>query len=882
MKHRLFGSWRRSKFDAELESELQFHLEELIAENKASGMGQEEARERALLRLGKPLRVKETCRDALWTKPLEDSVRDSSFALRSLGKAGGLNLMTVMALALGIGCSSIVFSVVYNGVLHPFPYRGAERLIAIRIDDTHESGTESRSEFRLDEITAFRNQTHSFEDIVGYGNWYIVYDHDRSAEVLHGGAVTPNAMEFFGMQPLLGRGLAKEDSRPGAPGVVLLNYRFWKNRLGGDQKVLGTQMILDGRPRTVIGIMPGRFQVLGADLWLPSSWNTNRAFEQNEPRRFWATGILRERVKPETAAADLKLIATQLARIYPREYPKQFTIAITSLSDAVVADFSRTLLLLAAAVALLLLLSCSNAASLLLVRASARLKEMAMRAALGASRWRLVRQSLIETLVLAVAGCAAGCAIAFLGLRLIATVLFGPFTQIPWEASISLNWPTLLFAIAVSFCSTLLAGMAPAIYTGSGSLQPQLGGTGVGVSGSFVGAGFRSALVVCQIGLSVVLLISAGLTVRSFFVLTHTDLGVRTSNLFVGRIHFPKGKYESAEQKHRYINQLLRKLAALPGVTNVAESIGRPVQGGPVTDVTIPGKPHSQSWDTMFEACSEGYFRTFGLQLLHGRLLSADDVASGRLVAVVNQVLARRYFGPQDPLGSRIRFNAMDDIPGMPHGAYFEIVGIVSDFRNQGVKQPTMPEAFVPYSFSGFGDRGIAVRTAMKPMTIQNSVRRILWDMDPSVVLGESLTLEDFMNDRVYAKPKLTFIALSVCAAIGLMLAGIGTFSVMAYSVSLRAHEIGTRMALGAQRSAVLIMVLKRGMKLVAIGISLGFAAAFIVAPALRWPLWGISPSAMLTIMGSAGVLVAAGLFACYLPALRATRVDVNTALRFE
>jgi len=881
VKYTLFGALRKSRFNEDLDAELEFHLNELAAANRAAGMSNEEAQHRARVQLGKAQQVRETCNEALWTAPVEDSMRDWFFAVRSLHKGSGLNLMTVLALALGIGCSTVIFSVVYNGVLHPFAYRSADRLVAIRIDDRH-TGAGFRYEYQLDELGAFRKQNRSFEDIVGYGNWYMTYAREHRAEELHGGALTPNATDFFGMQPLLGRGFSEDDSQTGAPAVVLLNYNYWKKNFGGDRAVLGKQMMLDGRARTVIGVMPRRYQVLGADLWVPVSWNPNRAFEANEPHWFWATGRLKTGTKPETAVADLNVIAKDLVRLRPTEYPKQFTMVITSLGDAIIADFRRMLLVLAAGVAILLLLSCSNAGSLLLVRASARVKEMAVRAALGASRGRLIRQSFIETLVLGCAGCAAGCVIAFVALRIVSGVLTAHFTQLPWEASITLNWPTLVFAIVASLGSALLAGIAPAMYAGGERVQAQLGGTGVGVNASFVGSGFRSALVVCQVALSVVLVISAGVTFRQFAALTNQNLGLRVNNLFEGVIRFPRGKYETIQDKRKYVNEVLDRLSALPGVTNVAAAIGRPIDGGPVTDVTIEGKTHTSRWDTMVEACSDGYFSTLGLQLLHGRLLSTDDVAGSRFVAVINDTLARQYFGHEDPLGRQIQFKIFDELPGVPKHANFEVVGIVSDFKNRGVTETPMPEAFVPFSFTGFGDRGILVRTGMKPRAIQDATERILWDMDPSVVLGRVATLENFMNENVYAKPRFALITLGICAVIGLLLSVIGTFSVMAYSVSLRTHEIGVRLALGARRSAVLAFVFKRGMKLVGIGILLGFVAEVFFAPAAR-SLSEKGPSFdPLTAGASVAVLIAAGLLACYLPALRATRVDPNIALRVE
>ncbi|MBV9267889.1 MAG: ABC transporter permease, partial [Acidobacteriaceae bacterium] len=709
--------WRRSKFEPDLDSELRLHLEDLTAANVQAGMPEGEARRNASLRLGNPQRLKEECHDVLWITPLETCIHDAMTAVRLLRRTRGLNVMTVLALTLGIGFSIIVFSVIYNGELHPFPYRGADRLAAIRIDDTHEPGKGYRYEFRLDEIAAFRKQSHSCEDIAGYANWYPVYAHDRVAEVLHGGALTPNAMEFFGVQPLLGRGITEGDSRSRPVEVVLLNYKFWQKQFGGDRNVVGAQMMLDGHPRTVIGVMPARFQPLGADVWMPAAWNANQTFEENEPRSFWATAILKPGVKIEAAQADLGVTAMGLARLYPTDYPQHFSITLTSLSDAVVGDFRTALVLLAAAVVLLLLLSCSNAASLLLVQASGRVKELAMRAALGASRARLVRQSLIETLLLAVLGCGAGSALAFVGLKLVVTRLVAPVARIPVEASLSLNRPTLLFAVGVSLLASLLSGLAPAIYAARLNLTPQMGGTGVGVSASSLGRRFRSGLVVCQVALSVLLLVSAGLTVQSFVALTHKDLGVRSGNLFEAWIHFPKNRYDTLAQKRKYMDQLLARVAALPGVISEAVSMGLPTKGGMVSDVIIPGKPHTPVWETMFEPCSASYFKTLDLHLVRGRLFSADEVATGRLVAVVNQTFARRYFERGDALGKEIGFKALDRMFAPGRAPRFEIAGIVSDFRNEGPTRPTMAEAFLPHLFTGFGGRRILVRTAMKPAT---------------------------------------------------------------------------------------------------------------------------------------------------------------------
>ena len=606
-------SWCRSKFDRELEGEIAFHLDELTDEYLAAGLDHEEAHRRALLKLGNPHLIRQRVRETSRLRFIGDLFRDISFAVRSLRRAGHIAIVAVLALALGIGFSATVFSIVYNGVLHPFPYRDAARLASITLMNPQPGGPGTRGMFSLEEIAAFRRETRAFEDVAGYSTWYIRYVHGNAAEMLHGGALTPNAMDFFGMQPLLGRAFSGQDSQPGAPPVVLLNYLFWKERLNGDTGVIGATMMLDGRARTVIGVMPPRFQLLGSDLYLPISWQASQINGENAPRYFFANAILRRGVSRETATADLDVVVRQLARAHPRDYPGRVAVVLRDWSDALFSDYKRMFLLLAAAVALLLLISCSNAAGLLLVHSSSRSKEMAVRKALGAGRGRLFRQFLAESLVLATTGCVLGCLSTWLALHWLSGIWVARYI-LCMEADVRLNWPTLLLAVCVSFAATIVAGIAPAIVSLRGDLQQQLGSSGVGVHASFRGAKFRSALVAGQVALSVVLLVSAGLTLRSFVALTHINFGIRPANLLLGWVAFPKGKYDTAQGKSQYVDRLLTDLQGLPGVVSASESIALPLYGGPISDVTIPGKPHAERWNTMFDLCSTNYFHTLGLR----------------------------------------------------------------------------------------------------------------------------------------------------------------------------------------------------------------------------------------------------------------------------
>jgi putative ABC transport system permease protein len=830
-------------------------------------------------------------------------LQDIRYGTRQLRKNPGFAAVCVFTLALGIGASTLIFSLVYNGVLHPFPYRSADRLATIDVENIEKDGRSDHGAFHLDEVAAFRSGNHTYEDILAYGLWYVVYTHSNQTEIVKGVGATPNAMEFWGVPPLLGRGFNDRDVQPGAPPVTLLNYLYWLRHFQGDKDVIGTTMMINGSARIIIGVMPPRFQAVGADMYMPVSWTrveparAKFEFSRDDPFYFWATGILKKGISLDTASADIDVIARQEAKIYPDEYPKKFRVTTKKLSDIILSDFKQTLLLLFGAAALVLLISCSNVAGLLLARASARTKEIALRAALGAGRMRLIRQLLSESLLLAGAGCVVGCFLAYAGLKALLAV-----TQmsaiLPMEAAVSLNRPALAFAMLASLFSTVLCGLAPALHAIRTDLQKGLASTGVNVNATFQHSRFRSALAIGQVGLALLLLTCAGLVTRSFFALIHADLGVRPENVFTAEVQFPKGRYDKAEVKRAFFDQLLSKLNTLPGVTSSTELIGLPLLFAPSGDVTIPGKPHREQWTTNIDLVSEGYFQTLGLHLLHGRLLTADDVFSARKVVVVNEKLARKYFPGEDPLGRQIKFNVLEELPETPHDAYFEIVGIVNDTRSYdfeggaAVLRPpdqTLPQGFIPYSISGFGNRGIAMLTRVPPLSLVKSVREMLWSVDHDLALvapdiaGENgFSMDKVMLAFVYSRPKFSAITFGACAGLGFALAIVGLFSVMSYIVSLQTHDIGIRLALGAPPALILRMMLKRALLLIGTGIVIGLAASLGVTRFLASQFRGISATDPLTLCGVVITVMAAGLSASFFPARRATQVDPMTTLRNE
>jgi putative ABC transport system permease protein len=813
---------------------------------------------------------------------IEHCWQDFRYGVRTLFKDRRFALLAIFALALGIGASTVVFSVVYDGLLNPFPYADANGISIFRIHDVEGAGNRGRGAFSFPEFLDYREQNHVFTDMVGTAYTDVLYFTNGGTQQLQGAYVTTNTFPFLGVRPLLGRWISDDDGKSGAPPVFVMGFSFWKEQFNGDPKVLGTALTLNGEPRTLVGIMPPRFRYFGASVYFPLGLSRNAADARDEydrPRSL----VGEERRKPgvtlQAAAADIDVIARRLAKVYPNAYPKRFTIWTDSLASDVVGDSKHILYVLLAAVGMLLLIACSNVANLLLARATVREKEIALRASLGASQGRLVRQLLVESFALAVAGGAVGCLFAYGGIQMIAAVIPA---MLPGEAVIELNRVILMFAVGVTVLTTVGCGLAPAAHSMRANLNKRLTGSGKGASGGFRHGKLRAGLVIVEVALSIVLLAGAGLMTRTLYALTHVNLGFDASNVMAAGISFPKGSYTTVQERKAFFQQVLARITSLPSVVAAAETISLPPYNAGRSEVTVPGKTHPEAWNALFDTCSEAYFRTLKIPLLRGRLLSEDDVDSGRIVAVVNQTFVRNYFPNDDPIGQNFKFNVFDQIAQTPHDAYFEIIGVVADVKNQGLQDPPMPQAYIPYTVTAYANRAILVRTAVHPRFLLNSVRAEIWAVDRNVAFSEAGTLTDLLQRYSYAQPEFGLVSLSAFAGIGLLLAAIGVFSVMAYSVSLQTHEIGVRLALGAQRGDILRMVLNKGLTLVTAGILIGLATSFGVTRLLSSELWGVSASDPWTFSVVVAVVIAVGTAACLSPARRATRVDPLIALRYE
>ena len=875
---------RKDAVDQELDEELSVYLEMAANEKIKRGMSREGALRAVRLEIGSLEATKEVVHTAGWEFVVETWWQDIRYGLRRLLKQPAFTGLAVVTLALGAGAATTIFSVIQNVLLDPFPYVNSDRVAVVQIQDVSIARPRGRTAFPLPEFLEYQGQNHVFEEVIGGGHEDVLITTGEGPEQYDGGFVTPNTFRFLGVPALVGRGLLPEDATPGAPPVFVMSYKMWLSRYNLDSTIVGRSYVMNGVPTTLVGIMPPRFTKFAADLW--RAVPLDRGNPDINRRSFRLQARLKPGVTFKQAEADVDPIARRLAAIYPKNYPERFTVQVVSWVDSLIVQFRTTLYTLAAAVGMLLLIACSNVANMLLTKASAREKEIAVRASLGASRGRVIRQLLIESALLALCGAALGWLFAYVAIKGLVPLM--PVTLLPSEVVISLNLPVLIASLALTVVTALLFGLAPALKAVRRNLVESLKDSSKGTSGGSSGGQLRNALVVVEVSLSLVLLVGAGLLMRTVVALQRVDLGLNPDRILFARVPLPRGQYDTAAAKQRFFQTLLQRLHALPGVVAAAESTGLPIYAPPIFngiggEIDIPGQTHTERWDAVYQLCSEGYFPTLGLRLVRGRTLSDFDVNDARKVAVVNQTFVNHYFGPVDPIGRQLKLTMLEGLPnGAVHNPKFEIVGVIADVRNRGIENAPMPEVIIPYTLTSAFERGIIVKTAVEPGGLLNQVRREIWAVDRNVALTFGGTLTEYLRLFSYAEPRFSLIILGVFAGLGLVLAIIGIYGVIGYTVSQRTHEIGIRMALGAGRGDVLWMVLRMGFRLIGIGLAVGLLASFGVTRVIANQLWGVSPHDPYTIIGVIGILVTAGLVACYVPARRATAVDPIMALKNE
>jgi putative ABC transport system permease protein len=809
--------------------------------------------------------------------------QDVRYALRNLRKTPGFAVVAILTLALGIGASTAIFSVIDNILMEPFPYPDAQRYMSVQIHDTERSEPGGRAGFSGPEYLDYVAQNHVFDRVIANDNTDVLYRSGDGTERFDGNYVTPGTFEFLGMSALHGRVMQPADYEPGAPPVFVLRYKTWVKKFGADPGIVNKTFVLNGVSRTLIGIMPPRFGWGDADLWIPdkpSRAASGKVVAGAFPRFWFLLGHLKPGVSIKEAEADLTVVAKQLATVYPKDYPKHFTVQIESLTNLVVGRFKTTLYIVLAAVGLLLLIGCGNVANLLLARATTREKEFAIRSALGANRWRLIRQLLVESLLLAIGGAAVGTLLAWGGLKSLVALM--PQNIIPAEAVIRLNMPVLLFTLGVAVLTALMFGLVPALKAARKDLNEPLRDSGKGVSGGFRHGRLRDALVVLEVGLSLTLLVAAGLLMRSFVALRDVKLGLQPDHVLVARLPLPVERYKTADQVTGFYRPLLQRLKALPGVVEATETSTLPPYGGIPSDIEIPGKTHAEKWNALFQLCSEGYFPVLKIKFVDGRTFTEAEVNGARKLAIVNQTFVKKYLGNENPIGRQVRIAQLAEFEDPVKEPMFEIVGLVADAKNRGLQDPVEPEIWVPYTVTGSAFRGILVRTAKEPLTMMNAVQHEIWATDANVAVTLTGTLEGYISQFSFAGPRFGFFLMTIFGAIGLVLVTIGVYSVLAYTTARRTQEIGIRMALGAKGSDVQGMVIRMGLRLVGIGVVLGLIASAALGRVIATQLWGVSAYDPWTLVCVPVVLLITGLVACWLPARRAANVDPLVALRYE
>lgn len=824
--------------------------------------------------------------------------QDLRFAVRSLNKDRRFTLLAVLALALGIGSVTVIFSAVYGVVLDTFPYAHYDRMVSFSIDPIGQASGNGREMLSIPEFLDFREQNHVFVDMEGgTGIPALHWLHDGQTTQWTDTMETANGYQFLGVKPLLGRLITPDDTKPDAQPVFMMTYKVWTDQFQRDPHILGKLFDLNGTPYKLIAIMPPRFRPGWTDIFL--AFPMDRSLIANDPNLkdayLWPLGMLKPGATIPQAAADLDLVAHRLAKVYPDNYPKQFRVTARSFQERVTPMFTHILPPLLGAVLLLLLIACTNVSNLLLSRATARDREIAVRTSLGATRWRVIRQLLVESFVLAALGCAAGCFFAYLGIKEFVPLI--PYDSFPQESVIELNWIVLLAAMALAFLATILCGLVPAIHAVAGPLQPRLSGSGTGSAAGLRHGTLRSALVVVEIGLAVILLTGAGLMLRTFFGMTHQNLGYDPKTVLTVSLALPPSQYQKPSDRLAFFDELNRRLRGISGVLQLTE------EGSGYGQVKVTGAvSHSESWQTAISFTGPDQFQIFGQHLLQGRPLSAEDVFAKRNVAVVNEAFARKFLPASGSIGKELDFPDYDNYVQQlssgqagtssraktkpPDSNYFQIVGVVSDVLVPAQMQAN-PQAYIPWSVLPETVQELDVHTAGNADRFSAAASQQIWAMNRDIDLGDSRSgavgsQADTFAKYWYAEPEFEFVMVSTFGSVGLLLVMIGVYSVMAYNVSLQTHEIGIRMALGAQRADVLRSVLRRGMILMGCGIAVGIFGAWGATRLIRNQLWQVKPTDPWTYASAVLIVILTGALACLIPAQRATKVDPLTALRYE
>jgi predicted permease len=875
---RLRSFFRKDLVERELRDEIRFHLDKLIAGNLAQGMAEPEARYAALRELGGVEQIKEECRDMRRVNRFDNLIQDVRYGLRQMRRSPGFTAAAVLTLALGIGANTAIFSVVDAVVLRSLPFPQPGRLMAAGL--ANPDGPEARAPYgELDYRTAHDRQR-SFASFAAMAEGEGSFTYTGGAEPIraHGTAVTAEFFSVLGVQPVLGRAFSPGVDSPGHPREVVLSHAFWERHFGSDPQAVGRPITLDSASYTIIGVMPADFHFGwhdNDDLW---------PVLQLEPRNvrypYWILpiGRLKSGVTAAQAAADLTAIARDIERQFPQS--NLAAAAVMPLKTKVVGASRTPLLILLGAVGLVLLIATVNVANLEVAQSTARHREMAIRAALGAGRSRLTRQVLTESLMVAGLGGIVGLFLAYWGVHALLALAPG---GLPRVKEIALDGQVLAFTAGVSLLCGLLFGLAPAFHGFGRQLDETLRGGAQNLAEQRGGRHLRSALVALEISLSLVLLIGAGLLLRSFERLSNINPGFNPQPLLTAMISLPEARYPDGQHVVSFYEQLLDRAQALPGVAAAGISMSLPPDllnmRNPFWAPSEPVAPGKSLPMAVEMTVSPTYFRALGVPLLRGRFFDDSDRSRSDPILIINDVMARRYFPGQDPVGQRIKTGDLN-----PNSPWETIVGVVADVKYSGLDGPPEPTLYAPF-FQGYWpifsrEMFLVVRANGTSGTTSPEIRAAIQGLDHNLPV-ELHTMNDLLADSV-AQPRFRTLLIGIFAALALILAAVGIFGVMAFLVSRRTQEIGVRIALGASRADVLRMVLGEGSRVALAGVAIGLAEAFALSRLIKSLLFEVQPSDPLTFVAVPLLVMAVALMACYIPARRATRVDPMVALRYE
>lgn len=801
---------------------------------------------------------------------METIWQDFRYGARMLRTRPGFAAVAVLTLALGIAANTTIFSVVNAVLLRPLPYKEPDRLMTVWEAFLNAPGVQNPA--APSNFIDWRDQSTSFEEMVAYSTNPVSLTEAGEPEKATALYTSDNFLRLLGVEPMLGRGFARgEITQPGEMKVIVISYGLWQRRFGGERGVLNKQVKIDGNPVTIVGVMPPSFQYpsSGIDLWLPTMMSP-QVSGTRQAHYLRVLGRLKPGVTQQQAQAELDAIAKRLREQYP-DSNKQIGVSLNPLHEQLVGDMRRPLLILLAATGFVLLIACVNVANLLLARASARHREIAVRLALGAGRWRIIRQLLTESALLSVLGGIAGLLLTLWGVPVLVSLTPANIAQ---AKSTSIDNRVLVFTLAVSLLTALIFGLVPALQATKPNLNESLKeGSRETVGGSR--GWVRGTLVIAEIAMALVLLIGGGLLIRSFAQLSSIDPGFRNDHLLTLEVYPPYTKYPSTAERAGFYNELLRRVESLPGVEAAGVVTVLPAKGdlGQMTYITeqpgtvkvVPALPRTSS---------AGYFRAMGMPLVAGREFNAQDLPNTTSVAIINEAMAQASWPGENPIGKRMKM-------GVETQPWLTIVGVVKDIRFRLSMRPAA-QVYLPYMQSpSFGPRDLALRTKIDASSLMAAVRTEVWAIDKDQPIANVSTMDQLLADSI-ERPRFNTLLLAIFSVIALVLAAVGIYGVMSYTVTQSTREIGIRMALGAQAADVLKLVVGQGLVLALIGVGIGVAGAFGLTRLLATLLYGVTATDPLTFAGVSVLLMVVALLACYVPARRATKVDPMVALRYE